>query len=162
MEKYLAALVLSQQPTICSDVACPHSTMKSYLENVRKIKKQILNNLSICARSVIIQEQSQSTLKDCLIELASSSLYILSQIKGISSQNIIYDNTELFERKNSDYGNSFVDFELIGVIVRLNDKINRILNLGDVDPESMRVDEKIEDTINDLYNYCIIGLMYSL
>lgn len=165
MEKYLAALVLSQQPTISSDSKHQNSTMKYYLENVRKIKSQLLNNLSICATSVSIQEQTQSTnpeIKECLIELASSSLYILSQIKDISSQTIISDNTKLFERKNTDYGNSFVDFELIGIIVRLNDKINRILNLGDVDPETMKVDEKIEDTINDLYNYCIIGLMYSL
>ena len=165
MEKYLAALVLSQQPTMNSDSSRPYSTMKSYLENVRNIKSQLLNNLSICATSVTIQEQTQSkqpTIKECLIELASSSLYILSQIKDISAQTIISDNTKLFERKNTDYGNSFVDFELIGIIVRLNDKINRILNLGDADPESMKVDEKIEDTINDLYNYCIIGLMYSL
>ena len=68
----------------------------------------------------------------------------------MSPQTIISDNTKLFERKNTDYGNSFVDFELIGIIVRLNDKINRILNLGDANPESMKVDEKIEDTINDL------------
>ena len=165
MEKYLAALVLSQQPTISSDSKHQNSTMKYYLENVRKIKSQLLNNLSICATSVSIQEQTQSTnpeIKECLIELASSSLYILSQIKDISSQTIISDNTKLFERKNTDYGNSFVDFELIGIIVRLNDKINRILNLGDADPKTMKVDEKIEDTINDLYNYCIIGLMYSL
>lgn len=165
MEKYLAALVLSQQPSISSDSKDQNSTMKSYLENVRNIKSQLLNNLSICATSVTIQEQTQSTqltIKECLIELASSSLYILSQIKDISAQTIISDNTKLFERKNTDYGNSFVDFELIGIIVRLNDKINRILNLGDADPETMKVDEKIEDTINDLYNYCIIGLMYSL
>lgn len=165
MEKYLAALVLSQQPIMNSDSSRPHSTMKLYLENVRNIKNQLLNNLSICATSVTIQEQTQptqSTIKECLIELASSSLHILSQIKDISAQTIISDNTKLFERKNTDYGNSFVDFELIGIVVRLNDKINRILNLGDADPETMKVDEKIEDTINDLYNYCIIGLMYSL
>ena len=162
MEKYLAALVLSQQPTISSNTSRPHSTMKSYLENVRKIKCQLLNNLSICTTSVTIQEQTQPTIKECLIELASSSLHILSQIKDISPQIIITNNTELFEKKNTDYGNSFVDFELIGIIVRLNDKINRILNLGNADPQTMKVDEKIEDTINDLYNYCIIGLMYSL
>ena len=61
MEKYLAALVLSQQPTISSDSKHQNSTMKYYLENVRKIKSQLLNNLSICATSVSIQEQTQST-----------------------------------------------------------------------------------------------------
>ena len=159
MEKYLEALVLIQQPVN------PSFTMKSYLEKLSETKIQLLNNLSICNASVIIQDKvksTQPTIKECLVKLATSSLTILSKIKGMSPQNIITDNTELFEKKNADYGNSFVDFGLIGIIVRLNDKINRILNLGNVEPQIMQVDEKIEDTVNDLYNYCIIGLMYNL
>ena len=93
--------------------------------------------------------------------MAINSLAILSKIKNITIENIIVSNTKLFEKKNADYGNSFADFELIGIIVRLNDKINRILNLGEAPPEIMQVNEKIEDTINDLYNYCVIGLMYT-
>ena len=168
MEKYLAALVLIQEPIMNPDTTNLPFTMKSYLKNLRKIKKYMLNNLSICTTSVMIKEHTQPTqptqptIKECLIEMAVNSLHILSQIKEVTSQNIITSNTELFERKNADYGNSFVDFELIGIIVRLNDKINRILNLGDADPEIIQVNEKIEDTINDLYNYCIIGLMYNL
>ena len=161
MEKYLAALKLLQ-PTPNADTENPCNAMKPYLEKMRKTKKDLLNNLSICSSSVIIQEATQPTIKQSLIELASSSLNILSQIKDKPPQNIVDDNASLFERKNADYGNSFADFELIGIIVRLNDKINRILNLGDADPQIIQVDEKIEDTINDLYNYCIIGLMYNL
>jgi len=167
MEKYLAALKLIQ-PTPNTDTENPCHAMKPYLEKMRKTKKDLLSNLSICSSSVIIQESTlatestQPTIKQSLIELASSSLNILSQIKDKPPQNIVDDNASLFERKNADYGNSFEDFELIGIIVRLNDKINRILNLGDADPQIIQVDEKIEDTINDLYNYCIIGLMYNL
>lgn len=161
MEKYLAALKLIQ-PTPNADTENPCHVMKPYLEKMRKTKKDLLSNLSICSSSVIIQESTQPTIKQSLIELASSSLNILSQIKDKPPQNIVDDNASLFERKNADYGNSFADFELIGIIVRLNDKINRILNLGDADPQIIQVDEKIEDTINDLYNYCIIGLMYNL
>lgn len=161
MEKYLAALKLIQ-PTLNTDVENPCHAMKPYLEKMRKTKKDLLSSLSISPSSVIIQESIQPTIKQSLIELASNSLNILSQIKDKSPQNIVVDNASLFERKNADYGNSFADFELIGIIVRLNDKINRILNLGDADPQIIQVDEKIEDTINDLYNYCIIGLMYNL
>ena len=68
----------------------------------------------------------------------------------------------MFQKKNEDYGNSFVDFGLIGIIVRLNDKINRLLTLlSKTSPKTPQVsDERIEDTINDLYNYGIIALMY--
>jgi hypothetical protein len=33
---------------------------------------------------------------------------------------------ELFTRKNKDYGDAFVNFGPIGVIVRMGDKINRL------------------------------------
>ena len=171
MEKYLKALVLIQESAMSPDGTNTPVNINHYLEGLRETKSNMLNNLSICATSVIIQEkksenglsqQIQPTIKQCLIKLATSSLTILSKIKVTSPQNIITRNTELFGKKNADYGNSFVDFGLIGIIVRLNDKINRILNLGNVEPQIMQVDEKVEDTINDLYNYCIIGLMYNL
>lgn len=163
MEKYIAALVHvqdHQDQDIEENSGTP--TMKSYLTELREIKTEMLENLSVSISSIQIINQTQTrTLKDCLIKMATNSLTILSKLKSIPSETIIDDNTKLFERKNADYGNSFVDFELIGIIVRLNDKINRILNLGETAPESMLVDEKIEDTINDLYNYCVIGLMYT-
>jgi hypothetical protein len=73
---------------------------------------------------------------------------------------IITNNRTLFEKKNQDYGNSFEDFAIIGIIVRLNDKINRIVNLSKSNSKKVILDESVEDTINDLYNYCIIGLMF--
>ena len=69
------------------------------------------------------------------------------------------ENRELYIRKNADYGNSFEDFAWIGLLVRLNDKINRILCL--MDSGNIKVkDERVEDTIQDLYNYGILSLMY--
>ena len=35
-------------------------------------------------------------------------------------------NRSLFIKKNKDYGSSFEDFGYIGIIVRINDKINRL------------------------------------
>jgi len=160
MKRYIDALneIESVQPS-------HNQTMKSYMKVLQEIKNEIFNNLSISTTSVCIISQNtktkDATLKDCLIKMAINSLAILSKIKTITIEKIIVSNTKLFEKKNSDYGNSFSDFELIGIIVRLNDKINRILNLGAASPEIMQVDEKIEDTINDLYNYCVIGLMYT-
>ena len=158
MEKYLEALVHVEDNV---SVPTETETMPVYLENLRENKNNLLNNFSICSMSITLNEES---IKLCLIELATSSLRILSAMKNASPRSIIASNAELFEKKNADYGNSFVDFGLIGIVVRLNDKINRILNLNLLDGEQENiqvVDEKIEDTINDLYNYCIIGLMYA-
>ena len=162
MEKYIYAL----NEIETSDLLQPQNqTMKSYMKVLQEIKNEIFNNLSISTTSIYIISQNTDTkrvtLKDCLIKMAINSLAILSKIKTITIEKIIISNSKLFEKKNSDYGNSFADFELMGIIVRLNDKINRILNLGEAPPEIMQVNEKIEDTINDLYNYCVIGLMYT-
>ena len=90
-------------------------------------------------------------------QLLYLSLDYLSKTK--SKEKIIEENRALYMRKNADYGNSFKDFAWIGLLVRLNDKINRILCL--MDRGSIQVkDERVEDTIQDLYNYGILSLMY--
>lgn len=143
-------------------------TLKTYLEIIKSYKDELMDNLSISSTHIQVNEydnerhyEGGKTLEDCFTTIAIHSLVILSKLKNITIESIISSNTKLFEKKNADYGNSFADFELIGIIVRLNDKINRILNLGEDANKKMKVDEKIEDTINDLYNYCVIGLMYT-
>ena len=74
------------------------------------------------------------------------------EIIGNKSKKIINDNYILFQNKNRDYGCSFKDFELIGILVRLNDKINRIISLLDIERSTiMFTNEKIEDTLKILY-----------
>lgn len=68
-------------------------------------------------------------------------------------------NRSLFIKKNKDYGSSFEDFGYIGIIVRINDKINRLKSLHKTNSCNVH-DESFEDTVNDLYNYTILGLMY--
>ena len=63
-------------------------------------------------------------------------------------------------KKNHDYGNSvselYEKFGLISYIVRMNDKINRINTL--VGKKAEVEDEKIEDTLLDLANYCLLAV----
>ena len=126
-----------------------------YLEKIKCYQIELLNNLSISHASISITNKEVYYL---LIKLANLCLDILTRSKKTTKDLIITNNRKLFENKNKDYGNSFEDFAIIGIIVRLNDKINRIVNLSK--SKSVVVDESVEDTINDLYNYCIIGLMY--
>lgn len=65
---------------------------------------------------------------------------------------------ELFKKKNKDYGDAFADFGVTGVLVRINDKIKRSLNITDtgiicVDNETLR------DTLLDLHNYAAMAVM---
>jgi hypothetical protein len=65
---------------------------------------------------------------------------------------------ELFMKKNADYGDAFATYGTVGVIVRMGDKIQRLISVSNkgvalVDSESLR------DTLIDLHNYAAMGIM---
>jgi hypothetical protein len=69
------------------------------------------------------------------------------------------EGLELFIKKNADYGNSYKQYGLIGVLVRLQDKINRALHITQ---HGIHVkDESLRDTLIDLHNYAAMALMES-
>ena len=65
---------------------------------------------------------------------------------------------ELFRKKNNDYGDAFATYGTVGVIVRMGDKIQRLISVSNkgvalIDTESVR------DTLIDLHNYAAMGIM---
>lgn len=75
--------------------------------------------------------------------------------------NLILENMrDTFEKKNHDYGDStqkLYEQFTESYFIRIADKFNRINTLltNNDDP---KVDEKLEDTILDLANYCVLWL----
>ena len=68
------------------------------------------------------------------------------------------ESLDLFRKKNMDYGDAFATYGPIGVIVRMGDKIQRLLSVSKkgialVDSESLR------DTLIDLHNYSAMAIM---
>ena len=64
----------------------------------------------------------------------------------------------LFKRKNADYGDAFATCGLIGVLVRIQDKINRFVKITNRSVQFVD-DESIRDTLMDLHNYAAMGIM---
>ena len=64
----------------------------------------------------------------------------------------------LFNRKNKDYGDSFAKYGPVGVIVRLGDKIERLVNISK-NGMALVDDESIRDTLIDLHNYAAMAVM---
>jgi hypothetical protein len=65
---------------------------------------------------------------------------------------------EVFTRKNADYGDAFATFGLIGVLVRIEDKIKRALSISNTGVTLVN-DEGLQDTLLDLHNYAAMALM---
>lgn len=62
-------------------------------------------------------------------------------------------------RKNADYGNAWQRFGLFTPLVRLNDKLLRVINLADGKP-ALVADERIQDTLMDIAGYAVLALVW--
>ena len=77
----------------------------------------------------------------------------VEQLRRIQS-----DALELFTKKNADYGDAFAKFGLVGVLMRIEDKIQRALSISKSGVVLVD-DEGIKDTLLDLHNYAAMALM---
>lgn len=68
------------------------------------------------------------------------------------------EGLELFKKKNADYGDAFAKYGIIGVLMRIEDKIQRSLSITKNGVNLVK-DENIRDTLLDLHNYAAMGLM---
>ena len=71
---------------------------------------------------------------------------------------VVLDLADLISAKQYDYGkDNILGFGQQGLVVRLWDKINRLKNL--IWNNQRPKNESVEDTLNDIAGYAIIGLM---
>ena len=87
------------------------------------------------------------------MESSSSQNTRIEQMKQVQSKAL-----ELFTKKNTDYGDAFAEFGVIGVLMRIEDKIKRSLSITK-NGVNLVNDESIRDTMLDLHNYAAMALM---
>jgi hypothetical protein len=68
------------------------------------------------------------------------------------------ESLQLFKKKNSDYGDAFATYGTIGVIVRMGDKIQRLISVSNNGVNLVNT-ESLRDTLIDLHNYAAMGIM---
>jgi hypothetical protein len=73
-------------------------------------------------------------------------------------QNIQSDALQMFKKKNADYGDAFAKYGLIGVLMRIEDKIQRGLSISK-SGITLVSDEGLRDTLLDLHNYAAMAVM---
>ena len=82
-----------------------------------------------------------------------------SQINRVEQMKIIQNEAlELFTKKNIDYGDAFAKYGVIGVLMRIEDKLQRSMSITK-NGVNLINDEGIKDTLIDLHNYAAMALM---
>lgn len=77
----------------------------------------------------------------------------VEQMKKIQTEAL-----ELFTKKNTDYGDAFAAYGVTGVLMRIEDKIQRSMSITKSGVHLIN-DEGIRDTLIDLHNYAAMALM---
>ena len=77
----------------------------------------------------------------------------VEQLKQIQNEAL-----ELFIKKNADYGDAFAKFGVIGVLMRIEDKLQRSLSITKNGVNLIK-DEGLKDTMIDLHNYSAMAMM---
>ena len=110
---------------------------------------RILNLLHLFSfrTSVLCNKQ----YKHCI--LYYSKMNRVEQMKKIQNEAL-----ELFTKKNIDYGDAFAKYGVIGVLMRIEDKLQRSMSITK-NGVNLINDEGIRDTLIDLHNYAAMALM---
>lgn len=79
--------------------------------------------------------------------------------KRVEQLSHIHKNSmNVFIKKNADYGDAFATYGIIGVLVRIQDKLQRLVSISK-NKIVLTHDEKMQDTLLDLHNYAAMALM---
>jgi len=77
----------------------------------------------------------------------------LEQMKTVQDEGF-----ELFKKKNIDYGDAFAQYGVIGVLMRIEDKLKRSMSITK-NGVNLINDEGIRDTLIDLHNYSAMAIL---
>ena len=78
--------------------------------------------------------------------------------KGNANLNVSKVISIIGTRKNTDYGDSFATYGPVGVIVRMGDKIQRLVSVSNKGVTLVN-NESLRDTLIDLHNYAAMAIM---
>lgn len=77
----------------------------------------------------------------------------VDQLKAVQNEALA-----LFIKKNADYGDAFAKYGIIGVLMRMEDKLQRFMSISKSEITLVN-DESLCDTLIDLHNYSAMALM---
>ena len=85
--------------------------------------------------------------------MSNTAVDRIQQLKTVQDEAV-----QLFEKKNHDYGDAFADYNVVGVLVRLGDKVKRCQSISKKGIQLVE-GEKLRDTLIDMHNYAAMAIM---
>jgi hypothetical protein len=79
--------------------------------------------------------------------------YRVVQMKAVQDEAL-----ELFSKKNRDYGDAFAEYGPVGVLIRMGDKLKRLISISQ-NGVTLVNNEGMRDTLIDLHNYAAMSIM---
>jgi len=121
------------------------------------------NLLQIAFRKLLIGVIDPVDIKPVFDKVKNTALFNMLEMNKTSIDSILNESFNLGVSKNNDYGSdNILKFGIIGIIVRLGDKIARYKNLTTNKNIEQKVkDESLKDTLMDIINYATYGEMLS-
>jgi hypothetical protein len=113
----------------------------------------LLHTLKESTRTEQIQKMKErgSTKKPMVHTLKEVNR--IEQMKKVQEEGL-----ELFTRKNKDYGDAFAEYGTVGVLIRIEDKLKRMMSISKTSI-TMVNEETLRDTLIDLHNYSAMAIM---
>lgn len=134
-----------------------------------KHKHDILKHLSdrlsktLLVSTSKIEVKNASSLLNLLFEIhIHSAAFLYDRLEYIDIRSVQEAGKQLFQKKNADYGDAFAIYGVIGVLIRMQDKISRYINLKSKasTTDMIKVStETVTDTLIDLNNYAAMAIM---
>jgi len=118
--------------------------------------------LQLAFRKILIGVIDPIDVKPVFDKVKNTALFKILELNKTSIDSILDESFNLGVSKNNDYGSeNILKFGIIGIIVRLGDKIARYKNLSTNKAEQKVKDESLKDTLMDIINYSTYGEMLS-
>lgn len=103
--------------------------------------------------NVLLKTKYYIKLMDFKEYIDINSTNRVEQMRAVQDEGL-----ELFKRKNADYGDAFANYGVVGVLVRMGDKIKRLQHITKKKIQLVN-DESLRDTLIDLHNYSAMAIM---
>jgi hypothetical protein len=119
--------------------------------------------LQIAFKKAIIGAIDPIDTKQVFDKTKNTALYKLLESEKTNIDDLLNDSFKLGVAKNNDYGSdNILKFGIIGLIIRIEDKISRYENLSNNKNTEEKVkNESLKDTLIDIVNYSTYGEMLS-